>query len=143
MARLGIEHLGVEIVEEFSVQRLDGGAKVLARDDEAEVQRRRALRDHADVDLTKRLKDARGNAGGRTDIVADNANDGLIAIDVHRREFREMAHNLIEALAVLIDRQRDTYLGSGDHVDRSLISIEDFEDAAEETVRHEHSRGAD
>ena len=45
--------------------------------------------------------------------------------------------------ARVVDGQRDADLGGRHHVDRRFVAVEDFEDAAQEAVRHQHARGVD
>ncbi len=55
------------------------------------------------------------------------------------RSSREMSFKRVS----VVDGQRHADFGGRNHVDRSLIAVEDFEDAAQESVRHQHARGDD
>src|SRR5580700_3867888 len=130
----------VELGEEFAVQRGNRGTEVEFGDDEAQVQQRCALRDHADVDALERVEYAARHARSIPDIVAHQTDDGLIFFDFDVGELAQLGLNLFETLEV-VDGERNADLRSGDHVDRSFEAVEDLKDAMQEAMRHEHARG--
>src|ERR1039458_10879635 len=58
----GIEDLAVEFGKELFVQRLHGAMQICFRYYEAEIQQRRSLRNHANIDAVERAKNAHGHA---------------------------------------------------------------------------------
>ncbi len=64
------------------MQRLNGRSQIVARHHESQIQRRRALRHHANIDAAQRVEHARRNAGSVPDVFTHNADDSLIL--VHR-----------------------------------------------------------
>src|SRR5262249_34673080 len=109
---------------------------------DAQIEERSALRDHAHIDAAQGIEDARGHSRSISDILAHQANDRLVLLDL---DFGELAHLGADHLQVLrvVDGQRNADLGGGDHVDGRFEAVEDFEDAAQESVRHQHARGVD
>ena len=147
MARLGIwftqfKDRRIEIGEKLRVQSLNGGGEIGARDHESKIQRRRALRQHADIDAAERVEHARRNARSVADVFTHNADDSLILVHRNFGELAQFRDDRFHALG-LIDGQRDADFGRGHHVHRSLIAVENLEDAPHETMRHEHARGSD
>src|SRR5215510_13439735 len=68
-----LECLLVKFAKKLTVQRPDGSFYARAVDDEADVDRRSAVRDHRDVDLLDARKDSRGDAGREFQILSDQA----------------------------------------------------------------------
>src|ERR1700729_2465050 len=130
----------VELGEEFVVQRGNRGAQVGFGDDEAQVQQRCALRDHADIDALKRVEYAARHARSIPNIVAHKTDDGLIFFDFDIGELAQLGLNLSETLDVVYS-ERNADLRSCDHIDGGFEAVEDLKDAMQEAVRHEHARG--
>src|SRR5580698_2072357 len=130
----------VELGEKFTVKRGHRGAQVGFGDDEAQVQQRCALRDHADIYALERVEYAARHARSIPNIVAHQTDDGLIFFDFDIGELPQLGLNLFEALEV-IDGERNADLRSGDHIDGGFEAVEDLKDAMQEAVRHEHARG--
>ena len=83
------------------VQRFHRGAQIGFGDHEAQIQQRRALRDHADVDAVERIEDAARHSRRVADIVAHQADDGLIVLDLDFGELRAIRRRSRPAFAVL------------------------------------------
>src|SRR4030095_12866468 len=77
----GLECLLIQFAEKFMVQRFDGAFDGPAADDEADVDSRRAMRNHRDVDLFNARKDSRGDARREFQVFADKTDQGRVALD--------------------------------------------------------------
>src|SRR5208283_174883 len=135
-----LEHGWIELAEEFAVQRFDGGAEVFFRHHETDIEQRAALRNHADVDAFERIEDAARHARRIPDVFADQADDDLIAFDFGFGELAQLGEHFVEVRRI-VDGERDADLGGGHHIDGRFEAVEDFEDAAQKAVRHQHARG--
>ena len=56
------------------------------------------------------------------------------------RKLTEVAQDHIDAGGV-IDRERDAHFAGGHHVHGGFVAVEDFEDAVQKSVGHQHARG--
>src|SRR6266540_2082437 len=79
--RRRLECFPVRFAEKFTVQRSDGALDARAVDDEADVDRRSAVRNHRDVDLLDARKDSRRDARSELQILSDQADQGRVAFD--------------------------------------------------------------
>ena len=116
--------------------------QIVARHDKPQIQRRRSLRQHADIDTAQRVKHTRRDTGSVADVFTHNADDSLILIHGNFSELAQFSDDRFHALG-LIDGERNADFRRRDHVHRGLVAIEYLEDAPHETVRHEHPRGPD
>ena len=134
---------GSSSAKNSSCSAVDGAHQVGLRHHEAEVQQRCALRDHADIDAVERVEDAARHARSVADVLADQADDRLIVL--HRRLRRTAAarRRIASMLRGVVDGERDADLARSRPCRRRLVAVEDFEDAAQEAVRHQHARGVD
>src|SRR6266508_6703347 len=79
--RRRLECFLVKLAEKFTVQRSDGALYARAVDDEADVDRRSAVRNHRDVDLLDARKDSRRDARSELQSLYDHADQGRVAFD--------------------------------------------------------------
>ena len=96
-----LEHIRVELGEEFGVQGLDRAGEVGFGHHEAEVEQGSPLRNHANIDAFHRVEDAAGDAGRVANVVAHQADDGLAGFDVHFGEFPEFGADGVELSGVV------------------------------------------
>src|SRR4051794_11477187 len=75
-----------------------------------------------------------------TNVLADQANDYALVLDGHFGELAELAEDEVDVGGV-VDGEGDADLAGGDHIDGGFVAVEHFEDAAQETVRHQHAGG--
>src|SRR6266496_5401346 len=115
MASLGMMHGliafkygGIELGEELVVQRLDGSAEVRFCDREADVQQRRALGNHADIDSVESVEHAARHAGSEANVVAHEADNSLVVFHIHLGELAEVGHDRVQ-IPGGVDRERYAY----------------------------------
>src|SRR5579871_3405611 len=102
MASLGMDGLTafedgvIELGEELGVERFDGTANVGFGDDEADVEERRALGDHADIDAVERVEHSSGYSGSASNVVADQADDHLAAFDLDVGELAQLGGDFVQ-----------------------------------------------
>src|ERR1700736_1706367 len=128
--------------EKLVVEALDGFGEVFSVYDEAEIHGGRSLRHHAHVDIVQGFEDARSDAGGHWDFFANQTDNSLVLIDRDFGELVQLADDLVQVRG-LVNGERYADLRRGNHVDGSLVAVENFEDAAQESVDHKHASGAD
>ena len=77
-----------------------------------------------------------------SDVFADEAHESFLAFIVDVGKLAEVSGD--EGQFVIgVDGKRDRDLAGGDHIDRTLVLVEDVEDRLEIAVRHEHAAGDD
>ena len=109
---------------------------------ESDIYTRGAKGDHADVNALENLKDPSRNAQSIADALPDHAHDRLAGSRLDLGEFAEVGQDLGQLFAA-VHGERNTDLGSRDHIDRRLVTFEDGEDLGQETVSHQHAGGVD
>src|SRR5262245_8210699 len=119
------------------MQRLDSALDVFIADDEADVDRRSAVRDHRYIHLLDTREYSRGHARGEFQVLANQTDQGLVALDHNLAELLEVGNDAIE-MARIIERHGNADLGGRNHIDRSFMAIEDIEETGQKTVRHQH-----
>src|SRR5215470_8814354 len=75
-------------------------------------------------------------------VVSYYAEDGVFVVDGDFGELAELGADFFEA-RVVVYRKRDAGLGGGGHVDRRVVALEHFEDAAQESGGRQAASGAD
>ena len=128
--------------KESLVKRRDDAVRVLGPHDEAQIDRRRPLRDHPHGRETDRTKHVRRNSRAAAHAFPDQADERHLTLDLHARESRQRGNDLGEP-AVVVNREGDRHLGGGYQVDGRPMHVEHFEDPRQESVRHQHPRRGD
>src|ERR1039458_6865021 len=137
---IAFEDVGVERGEELLVQRGHRAQQIDFGHYEADIQQRRALADHADVDAVQRIENPARHARRVANVLAHQADDHAIVLHRGLGELADLAQDEID-VARVVDGQGDADLARGHHVDGGFIPVEHFEDAAQEAVGHQHARG--
>src|SRR5207249_2242011 len=96
-----LECLLVQFVEELAVERGYSFFDLMVSDDEAGVDGRSAVRDHRYIDPINARKNSRGDAGSVFQLLANQANDRLIALDCDIAQRVEISDDLIEMPSVI------------------------------------------
>src|ERR1035438_4370856 len=139
---IALEYGRVQLAEELRVEGFDGRAQILFRHHEADVEQRPSLRDHAHVDALERVEHAARHARCVADVFAHQADDHLIALGFGFGELAQFGQHFLDARRI-VDGERDADLRSRHHIVRRFEAVENFEDAAQKPVRHQHARGMD
>ncbi len=124
------------------MQRAYGFFHIVFFDHEADVNLRRALRNHTHVCLRQRAKDFGRDTASTANILAHQTDDRLASFILHIGKLLQVGSDGRNCLGG-IDSQRDADFRGGDHVHWTAMVVEHFEDALQESVRHEHARGDD
>src|ERR1019366_4559490 len=136
------EHFRIKLGEKLLMQRRDRAEQVGFGQNQADVEQRRALRNHADVNAVEGVEDAPGHSRGVADVVANQADNHLVLLDIDLGELLQLGHDGVEVRGV-VDGERNADFGGGHHIDRRFEAVEDLEDAVQEAVCHQHARGMD
>jgi len=83
-----LKHSWIQFREKLAMKRFHGALNIGVRHHKTQIQKRRALRDHSDVDFTKGREYTGRDARGIADIVTHQTNNGL---RVFHRNVRELA----------------------------------------------------
>src|SRR5262249_26333970 len=139
---LALEHFRIERSEKLLVQRGHRAVQIRLGHNEADVEQRSALADHADIDAVERIEGTARDPRGVTDVLADQTDNDAIVLDGDFGELTNFAYDQVDLRGV-INREGNAHFTRCDHIDRGFVAVENFEDAAQESVRHEHAGGVD
>src|ERR1017187_6240860 len=134
------EDFGVERGEELLVQRRDRAHEIAFGHHEADVEQRRSLADHADVDAIERIENPARHARRVPDVLAHQADDDAIVLHRGFGKLAQVAQDELDVAGV-VDGQRDADFAGGHHIDGGFVAVENLEDAVQEAVGHQHARG--
>ena len=74
--------------------------------------------------------------------IAYDADDTHVFVDCNGTVFLQVVQDFVEVLGI-VDRYGNSYLRRTDHIDGSLVALEDLEHLAEETVSKQHTARLD
>src|ERR1035441_2346903 len=146
MARLrmhrlvAFEDVGVERGEELLVQRGHRAQQIGFGHHEADIEQRRSLADHADVDAIERIENPARHARRVADVLAHQADDDAIVLHRGFGELAQVGQDELDVAGV-VDGQRDADFAGGHHIDGGFVAVENLEDAVQEALGHQHARG--
>ena len=98
---------------------------------EGDVPARGRLRDQPKRNLVERRHRAAEQRRVGPQVLADDADNGHVALGRHLGEVPEVAEDVVETARV-VDRDRYAHLGGRDHVDRRLEALEHLEQPPQE-----------
>src|SRR5437879_13864189 len=116
-----IENGGISAAKKFLVQKFHCFLRIASRNDETKIQQRGALRNHANVDPLQSAKGSRSHARRMAQIIADNADDGLVLFDADLGKFSESLANVAEPRRIVYG-QRDADFGTRQRAHRRFRS---------------------
>src|ERR1035437_3803225 len=134
------EDFGVERGEELLVQRRDRAHEIAFGHHEADIEQRRSLADHADVDAIERIENPARHARRVPDVLAHQADNDAIVLHRGFGKLAQVAQDELDVAGV-VDGQRDADFAGGHHIDGGFVAVENLEDAVQEAVGHQHARG--
>ena len=126
------------IVEEHVAKVLERLLLVRLTDEERDIVVAAAIRNHTYRYVLHSVKDKSLKAEVVPVEVTHHADDAHVAVHGYRAIFLELVHNLVKVRCI-VNTHRYAHLTRGNHVDRSLITLEYLEHLTQETCGEEHS----
>ena len=124
------------------IMSFDDACDITLVGDKCKVNLGCALADHVDVGIADGAEQAARDARRELQVIADDADNGFLALDVHLAYLMEVALDGVEIIGA-VERHRHRHFGSRHHIDGGLMPLEDFKDGAQESMRHQHARRGD
>ena len=121
------------------MQFLNRGIRVLFVNEKAEVDIRGAVRNHQDIDIGNSAERAASHAGGVFEVAANQADQRCLGANLNVAKLPQILDNRVQGRDV-IQRQRNGDFRCCHHIDRCVVAVEHFEQRAQESMRHPHSR---
>ena len=130
------------MVEEHVREALQRTHLVRLSDEERDVIVASAIRNHTHGDILHSVQDNTFEAEVVPVEVAHNAYDAHVRVDGYCAVLLQLIYNLVEMRRV-VDTHRNAHLARRNHIDRSLVALENLEHLAEEASSKEHARRLD